>query len=425
MHSVDIRSRRLVALALVALSGQALATNGYLSHGYGNQSKGAVGVAAALPQDALVTATNPAGLMFLDNRLDLGVDIFVPRREAEISGNMFPGVDDRYDGNDSKTFYIPEFGYRRALSDDVAFGLAIYGNGGINTDYLDNPYGGFGATGQAGVNMEQVFVSPALAWRLGEHTSFGVALNLAHQRFRANGIGLFGAFSSEPTKVSNNGHDTSNGAGVRIGWQGRIGERLDIGASWQSVTWMSEFDEYRGLFADQGDFDIPENYVVGIAFHASDALTLALDWQRILYSDITAVGNSAATLFNGTQQLGVDDGPGFGWKDIDVWKLGVVFRASPTLTLRAGYSRNDQPIPSEETFFNILAPGVIEQHASAGATWQLDDNNALTFAYTHAFGETVEGKQSIPPGMPPGFGGGEADIYLKEDIFGFSWNLKF
>lgn len=102
--------------------------------------------------------------------------------------------------------------------------------------------------------------------------------------------------------------------------------------------------------------------------------------------------NGTATLFNSMRQLGVDDGPGFGWNDIDVWKPGVVFRANPTLTLRA--------------------------------TWQLDDNNALTFAYTHAFGETVEDKQSIPPGMLPGFGGGEADIYLREDIFGFSWNLK-
>jgi hypothetical protein len=76
--------------------------------------------------------------------------------------------------------------------------------------------------------------------------------------------------------------------------------------------------------------------------------------------------NGTATLFNSMRQLGVDDGPGFGRNDIDVWKPGAVSRARPTLTLRAGYSRNDQP-----------TPGVIEQHASVGATWQLDDNNAL------------------------------------------------
>ena len=97
-----------------------------------------------------------------------------------------------------------------------------------------------------------------------------------------------------------------------------------------------------------------------------------------------------------------------------------MYQASETLTLRAGFSHSDQPISRKETFFNILAPGVIEQHASVGATWQLDQRNALTFAYTHAFGEWVRGAGFIPAS----YGGGEADVYLQEDIFGVSWNLS-
>lgn len=415
--------KSLLAAALTALLPQAVqATNGYLAHGYGNQSKGVAGVAAALPQDALVIATNPAGLLSLDSRLDLGIDVFLPRRNATIEGNAF-GPDEGFSGNDTDVFYIPEFGYNRRLSERLAVGLAIYGNGGINTDYQRNPFARFGATGKAGVNLEQVFVAPALAFAVTERHHLGIAVNLAYQRFRARGIAPFAAASIDPSRVSDNGHDDSTGAGVRIGWLGQITDQLEIGASWQSKTWMSSLDKYRGLFANQGEFDVPENYVVGVAYHPGDALTLAADWQRILYSDVAAVGNSAFRLFQGGQPLGSNGGPGFGWRDIDVIKLALRYQASSRLTLRLGYSHSDQPIPERETFFNILAPGVVQEHLTTGATWRINESHALTLTYTHAFGEWVRGAGSIPPGMPPGFGGGEADVYLQEDIFGIGWQI--
>lgn len=413
-----IKPVRVLLLAGVFLSAQAMATNGYVSHGYGNQAKGAVGVGAALPQDALITATNPAGLLYVGDRLDVGIDVFAPRRKSRIVGNAF-GPDESFDGNDTEAFYIPELGYSKQYSDKLAAGLAIYGNGGMNTDYEVNPYRRYGGSGRGGVDLSQLFIAPALAYRITPNSSVGVALNLAYQRFRVRGIQPFAGFSQDPAHLTNNGHDYSTGWGLRLGWQGQLSEALSLGASWQSKTWMSEFDDYAGLFANQGDFDIPENYVAGLAWRATDQLTVALDWQRILYSEVEAVGNSASLLMVQGLPLGSDDGPGFGWSDIDVWKLGLVYQLNSSLTLRAGYSRNDQPIPREETFFNILAPGVLEEHASIGATWKISPDHSVTFAYTHGFSEWIRGNNSIPPSL----GGGEADIYLRENIFGLQWNI--
>lgn len=128
---------------------------------------------------------------------------------------------------------------------------------------------------------------------------------------------------------------------------------------------MSEFDNYAGLFADQGDFDIPETWTVGAAVKITPKLTLLADYQHNALSDIPAVGNSVSRLFAG-QPLGSSNGPGFGWEDVDVIKLGVIYQATPQLTLRAGYSDLDQPILPGETFFNILAPGVVEKHYTLG-----------------------------------------------------------
>lgn len=415
-------ARASLTLAL-ASSAIAHATNGYLPHGYGIQSKGAAGAGVALPQDSLAAATNPAGLIDLGNRLDVGLEIFSPERSSSITGNAF-GPDQTFDGNGTSVFYIPEFGYNRLISPNLALGVAVYGHGGINTDYSNNPYARFGATGPAGIDMAQLFVTPALAWRFAEGQSLGVAVNLAYQQFEARGISVFGGFSQDPAHVSDNGYDSATGAGFRLGWQGSFGEHVTLGASWQSKTQMNEFDQYSGLFANKGDFDIPENYTVGIALKATPKLTLLVDRQRILYSNVPAVGNSAALLFAG-QPLGSDNGPGFGWEDVSVTKIGVVFQATPALVLRAGFSDLDQPIPAEETFFNILAPGVVEQHYTLGATYAVNEKNAVSVYAAHMPEVSVTGSNSIPPGVPPaGLGGGNANVRMQENAIGFAWQRK-
>ncbi|MBP9712348.1 MAG: outer membrane protein transport protein [Sterolibacterium sp.] len=410
-----------VALAMLAISSTTWATNGYFQHGYGVKSQGMAGVGIALPQDGLAAATNPAGQAFVGDRADLGLTWFVPKRGAEVVGN--PMISGSYDGNETRNFFIPEFGYVKQVTPALAAGVAVYGNGGMNTDYSRNPFAGFGSTGTAYMNMEQLFIAPALAWKVTPQQSLGVALNLAYQRFSIKGLGAFAnpMFSSDTAHVTDRGTDTSTGAGVRLGWTGQVLPSLTLGATWASKTRMGKLDKYRGLFAEQGSFDVPANYGVGVAWKplgAQDALTLALDVQRIEYSGVKSVGNSLANLFAGNP-LGSNNGGGFGWRDVTATKLGVSYEASRDLTLRAGYSHNTQPIPADQTMFNIIAPGVIKEHLSLGGSWKIGTGE-LSAAYTHAFKNTVNGSGSIPAMM----GGGEANLHLKEDIFGVAWGWK-
>jgi len=150
----------LVFVALLATTAPALATNGYFSHGYGIKTKALAGAGIALPQDSLAIATNPAGLTQIATRFDVGVDWFKPKRGASIVDNNF-GPDQNFDGNDTESFLIPELGYNHKLNENLAAGIAVYGNGGMNTDYQRNPYARFGASGDAGVDLSQVFFSPA------------------------------------------------------------------------------------------------------------------------------------------------------------------------------------------------------------------------------------------------------------------------
>jgi long-chain fatty acid transport protein len=127
-------------------------------------------------------------------------------------------------------------------------------------------------------------------------------------------------------------------------------------------------------------------------------------------------------------RLGGNNGPGFGWQNMSVVKLGVDYVWSPALTLRAGYSDTEQPVPEDETFFNILAPGVVEKHYTVGATLTRGSHE-FTMHALYAPRVDVKGSGSIPgdgPPIPPtSFGGGEADIYLEEKTLGISYGYRF
>lgn len=404
----------LAALFLVTAS-QAYATDGYFTHGYGIKSQSAGGVGIALPQDAIAGATNPAGISWVDDQVYVGATWFRPQRSVEVEGSAAP-INGRYDGNDTENFIIPEFAYKKSINDVLAGGISIYGNGGLNTDYKD----GFPLFGnsRAGVNLIQLFVSPTLSWKPTPSQSIGVSLNLAYQRFKAEGLQNFdnALVSASPGHVTNEGSDSSYGAGIHVGWVGQVSDRVTLGATYQSKTYMTKFDRYKGLFADSGSFDIPTTYGLGAAVKLSSDFTLAADVQRILYGDVDAISNAGAL----TSQLGSSNGPGFGWDNVTVYKLGAIYAYDDAITLRAGYNHSSQPIGKSQTLFNVLAPGIIQDHFTLGGSYKFANKSELSLSYIHAFENKVNGSGSIPAA----FGGGEANIKMYQDAIGIAYNWQ-
>lgn len=415
MRSLVKRMVCVAAIAGMMLPGSAYATDGYFSHGYGMKAKGMGGAGIAYPQDTIAAANNPAGMVWLGNRVDYGLDFFRPVRNSSISGNpLFGGMfNGSFDGNDQSMFYMPEAGWNHMINDKTSFGLSLFGNGGMNTSYTTViPLLG---TTKAGIDLEQAFLAATWSKKVSEKSSVGISPYFAYQRFKATGLQNFAGMSSDPSSLTDNGYDTSTGFGVRVGWQEQLSAVTTMGLTYQTKTSMSKFNKYRGLFAEQGSFDIPENYGAGFAFKVNPKMNVAVDVVRINYGGVKSIANP----LNG-QQLGSDNGPGFGWQDQTVYKLGIDYRQNKNLVYRLGYNYGKCPIPSDQTLFNILAPGVVEQHITLGATWTLSNASELTVAYMHAFGKTVNGSNSMAA-----YGGGEADLNMHEDSFGIAYGRKF
>ncbi|HEY1253269.1 MAG TPA: hypothetical protein VGF01_00660, partial [Terracidiphilus sp.] len=70
----------LVVIALLFAGDAALATDGYFLTGYGTKQQGQGGAGVAKPGDSLAGATNPAGLLLVGNRFDIGLTLFRPVR---------------------------------------------------------------------------------------------------------------------------------------------------------------------------------------------------------------------------------------------------------------------------------------------------------------------------------------------------------
>jgi long-chain fatty acid transport protein len=453
-ESMSHKRLRHLALAIagVAVASQAQATDGYFANGYGMKSIGMGGAAVAVAQEPFGGAVNPGAMSFLGNEVQVGVSWFSPHRDVERSGSGQAGIDGSAD-SDSKHFFIPEFGINWKYRPNLALGVTVYGNGGMNTDFPGGqisaqsacgafrggqgaPYNLLCGSGRLGVDLIQVMLAPYASWQALPGHSIGIAPIFAYQRFRAEGLQAFDnpAFTNSPGNVTNQGHDTSTGTGVRIGYMGQITPQFAVGAVYSSKVSMSEFDKYKGLFTGNGGFDIPSSYTIGLSFKPTPRWLVAVDYERIQYDDIPSVNNPGMLIGYcappqlggaGLRQycLGASEGAGFGWQPVDVWKIGIQYAVNESLTLRAGYNHSDNPIGSSDVTFNMIAPGVVKDQWTLGMTYRLDAASELTGMFMYAERNDVAG-----PSLFVGFGAPPTTterIGMKQYQAGLAYTRRF
>jgi long-chain fatty acid transport protein len=468
---ISIVTAAASALLTLAVSGPAMATNGYFTHGVGTESKGmaGTGIGSNAMRGPIIVASNPALAVFADDSWEVGLSIFSPMRSYKAGSSFVNGSfgaftigEGRFDSS-SEYFPIPYVAKNWRMDNGNALTFVFYGRGGMNTDWdssstsawydldpLDaNPIGQqydgtFGGQPfndvNAGVDLSQAFLSLNYAGKIGDNFAWGIGPIFAIQMFEATGVKAYQPFTKTfnecfffeapgtcdptPQNLSNNGHEMSTGYGGAAGiWWG-ISDSFSVGLSYQSKLSMSEFDDYADLFAEAGGFDIPASTKLGFSFGSSDSVRFNFDIERTEYSEIGSVGNPMTNLFScafpvyggvlgatgspaaalaAAQAAGVESclggssGGGFGWEDMTTYKAGIEWAADESTTWRFGYSFGEQPIRAPSITFNILAPGVMEQHITLGMTKRNDDGGAWNFSLMYAPSKSIEAPNPFDP----------------------------
>ena len=421
--------------ALLLLAGAAHATNGYFTAGVGVKNDGEAGAGSADPLETMIIATNPAGLAFVPEDLEVGLELFNPDRSYSTSASRANGQGGAFTiGPNSlvsadKLFPIPYVAFKRQLDARNSLGVAFYGRGGMSTSWSGGTAtfaagpgapvrtlrGTFGA-GDSGVNLMQAFLNVAFAHATADrHFAVGVSLILAAQRFTAEGLAPFAGYSETfaasggtvmPRALTNTGSDMSYGGGASVGIEWRPLPRWAFAAAYTSKMYMSRFTRYSDLFAGHGSFDIPADATVGLTFTPQRSLALSFDTQRIWYGSIASIANPVQNIFGcptagagGTdlaECLGGANGAGFGWRNMTIYKFGVNWRVDPAWTARFGVSHGAQPIPPSQMTFNILAPGVIDNHFAVGFTHH-GARGDFSAALTYAARQSISGPNTFDP----------------------------
>jgi len=428
LKKIQLRQLQIAAILIFSpVSFNIHATNGYFENAYGARSKGLAGADVAFSQDAIAAALNPAGLASVGDRLDVEGEFFSPLREYSVNGASLPPPNfsltaGKYH-SDKNYYVIPTLGWSHKLDEKQTIGIALYGNGGMNTDYAHvvNPNGSNGVfySGRTGVDLGQGFLAATYARSFDNgRYSLGISPVLAIEYFEAQGFKSFGlqGLSSAPNQLTNNGREYSFGVGYKVGGQAEVVPGVRLGVSYKSRTYMSQLRDYAGLFTGQGSFDIPSSLDTGLSWAVNHSVTTAFDVQQIFYSEVNSVGNPLLPLFPG--DLGSGNGSGFGWKDMTVYKFGAQWKQNEQLTWRGGFSYGRQPIPSSQVLFNIVAPAVQEWHVDGGFSYKLPNQDELSFAFMYSPQSSVSGANPLSPGQ-------NISLAMTQYSLQFGWSRRF
>ncbi len=417
------RSRVSVAAALAGLllgasATTAFATNAAYLPGYSPKALAMGGGGTALPEDALTVHNNVAGIAQVDDQITAAVTLYSPWTKVEIGAVEVP--------TDLHWFPAPGVGWRRAIGPHKAIGFAFYGNGGIGNRYrpsfLDLAAGGGSPTGiphtrELSISQISMLAVPSFAMQVNDRHALGIGLVLALQTFEAKGLALFGCVTpqgatdpacaapgglpaQEPAGLTNEGMGKSIAVGLRLGWLWQATDWLDLGVGATTPLKSTHMHEYRNLLPDHGAFDQPGEVNLGLAWHATPALTVALDWQRTFYAATRDYGNpgpQADVPPAPGQLLGNPGGYGFGWENQDIYRLGLRYAVNPRLTLRTGYNYGKSPISADQVSFALLNPGIMQRSLHAGASWRRRNGDEVVVSVFRGFREQLQGVSVLGP----------------------------
>ncbi len=399
----------LLAGGLGALSAPALATNGQLPSCIGTYKCGMGGAGLGMATDATAAAVNPALAARMGNEAVVSLGFFHADVEVLIQGTNFGNNSGAPRSSGAQNFFNGSMGVNYRLNENIGANISFFPGGGGATDWGSPRTGtpNCGGVCKGGLDHQirwRMFeIQAAVAYAPTKNQSYGLGLVVIKADMKTDSLdNSFAAPDPGPAGVV----DRAWGAGFQVGGVWDVNDVLTLSADYHSRVWMERFRKYRNIF--NSTVDRPPVITLGMDVKATDATTLALDLKYINNEDIKTISSQPAA-----------DG-GFGWKDMTVIALGVQHQYNRALTFRAGYNYGKSPIDEEHAFANVLFPGIVEHHFTAGAT--LKFSNTMEFGWSAYI--TPKAKL-IDSGTGDMFSSNNAGARLTHQQYGTQLSFKY
>ncbi len=419
-------------VAAFALPLDSYATNGYQLIGIGAHQMGMGGAVTAFPESAMTAVSNPAGAARVGSRTDFSMEAFMPSRSADFTSMGGNSAD-----SSVNMYGVPAIGWTAPTSDgsNLYFGGGMYGTSGMGVDYASmqmapgyytNPSNpaSFVADpinwdGYSNISFWQM--APVLAWNVNDRLSVGATLNIDYQ-----------SASFKQRAVTDSGVVLQNfdlsrsasgfGYGVGLGVLYDVSRMITVGFSYKSKQEFAplEYQLGKGDITSNGvqlpagtyklNLDFPQQAAIGMALRATQAMTIAAD---IKWIDWSSTMNKLAVTGPGGA-VAMDPG----WSDQTVYAIGIEYKATSKVNLRAGYNYAKAPFGPEQVSRNLLLPAIVETHYTIGGDVKLNNHWELALHYMYVPEETM--KAPMNDTMMPG-----AKISLSETSAGMNIGYRF
>lgn len=167
---------------------------------------------------------------------------------------------------------------------------------------------------------------------------------LAEQQFAFWQLGAQDFLTQDPdsAQLAAGRSSNSHGVGFRADLVRELNPVLAVRASAQSRIDMDAFMNYRGVYSEAGDFDVPASVAVGMDWSLGQRNVLSLGAERVYYSGIQPfTSNALPDAFLGL--LGDGGSPVFSWQDLNIYSLAWQSQLTPSASVELRYSTSQQP----------------------------------------------------------------------------------
>jgi len=248
--------------------------------------------------------------------------------------------------------------------------------------------------------FERQYFAPGFEQHLGDDGVLGVAAVIAYQRFSTSNLGLVSATTPENLRLATPNvyspyEESGYGTGVRLALRQEVVSGVAFETGFQSRIDMEEFAQYRGVYSNPGDLDIPARASVGMQLQASQRSWVNVAVERVLYSEINAFpSRSLPTRF--LALLGDSSSPSFEWEDLTVYSVSMGWSDGGRQQWQVDYSTRQQPSPSSLLLSQALESDLADSVLTVGYGLSTSRNSRLNLnaAYApseFAFGGSVLG----------------------------------
>ncbi|MEI4979539.1 outer membrane protein transport protein [Aeromonas caviae] len=392
--------KSLIAAAVTLASTQTFAAafqlNEHSASGLGRAYAGE----AAIADNAAVLSRNPAAMITFD-KMALSVSGTYIKPDVDVAGDIYAGPTKLAPSSESDIApdaFVPATYFIQPLNDQWAWGIGLFSNYGLSTEYSKTFAAGAGA---GDTELLTFNINPNIAYRINSSFSVGAGINAVYAAAELNRYA--GALSAaipganSDTRLAHLKGDTW-GFGWNVGTLYEINENNRLALTYRSQVDLSFDGDFQG--ATSLNRVVDGNLKLDLPAQAEFAGYHRLNQQFAVHYSVNWTDWSAFQELKATSsgcnmpgQPGVCLNKPEKFKDSTRYALGGTWYVNPSWEARIGFAYDNTPIEPE--YRSLSIPDSDRVWYSAGATYHIDKDMSVDFGMAYLDGKEVDVNEGL------------------------------